>query len=314
MSYILRRLVWSVALILIASSMIFWLVRLVPADIVDILFSTNVGSSFQREQLREFFGLDKPFYVQYGHWLGGVLRGDLGRSFRTSRPVSSEVFSRLPVTLEIILLGECLAVLIAVPLGVAAARKRNRPLDLLIQPLGLIGLSIPSFWSCSLLLIVFSIYVKGFNPLGYVPFTSDPLGNLRVVALPSAALAIVSMAEIMRVTRSSALDILNKDYIRSARAKGVSEWRVTYKHLMRNALIPIVTLVAMDVGVLIGGTIVLEEVMAIPGVGRLLVTGIHERDYPVIQGTALVLAACFIMINLVTDIIYTAIDPRIRYE
>jgi peptide/nickel transport system permease protein len=314
MSYIVRRFIWSIALVLIASSIVFVLVRAIPGDIVDILFSTNVGSTFQREHLREFFGLGKPFHVQYADWFWGVLHGDMGRSFRTGTPVLKEVVSRLPVTFEIILLGQCLAIVIAVPLGITAARRRNSLIDFLIQPLGLLGLSIPSFWSCTLLLIVFSIYVKGFNPLGYVPFSVNPVANLRVVALPSVALAITSTAELMRVTRSSVLEILNQEYIRSARAKGTSERKVILKHVLRNALIPIVTLVSMDVGILIGGTIVLEEVMAIPGVGRLLVTGIHERDYPIVQGAVLVIAACFIAIILLADILYTVIDPRIRYD
>jgi len=312
LAYVARRLVWSLILILLVASIIFFLVRMVPADVVDILFSTSVGSSFQREQLREFFGLGRPLHVQYGDWISGLVRGDLGLSFRTGTPVLQQIISKLPATLEIVLLGQLLAVLCGIPLGIAAARRRNTIVDLLIQPLGLLGLSIPSFWLCSMLLIILSIVARGFNPIGYVPFFIDPLTNLRVVALPAFSLAFVSMAEIMRVTRSSVLEVLNQEYIRSARAKGLRERDVVYKHALRNALLPIVTLIGVDIGVLLGGTIVLEEVMAVPGVGRLLVTAIHQRDYPVIQGATVVLSGCFIAINLITDVLYSWIDPRIR--
>jgi peptide/nickel transport system permease protein len=313
--YLVRRLFWLAVTLLGVACLIFFVIRLVPADVVDILLSTEVGGSYvNQDQMRAFFGLDVPAAVQFQRWMSDLLTGDLGDSFRTGQPVTATILQRLPVTAEVVFLGLGLAVVFGVPLGIVAAITRGRWLDTLLRPVSMIGLSVPSFWLGTVLLLSLSLYLPRINFLGYVPFWKAPLVNLKVMLLPCLALGLISGVGIMRTTRSAMLEVLEQDYIRTARAKGLTHVLVIGRHAVRNALLPVITYLGIEIGVLLGGTIVIEEIFALPGLGRLVVDAIKERDYPVVQGVTLMIALAFSLINLGTDLLYGLINPRVRYE
>lgn len=313
--YLIRRLFWLLFTLLGVACLIFFVIRLVPSDVVDILLSTEVGGSYvNQEKMRAFFGLDVPASVQFQRWLSSTLTGDLGTSFRTGQPVTKTILGRLPVTAEVVGLGLGLAVVFGVPLGVLAAITRGRWLDTLLRPLSLIGLSVPSFWLGTVLLLSLSLYLPQVNFLGYVPLWKAPLTNLKVMLLPCLALGLISGVGIMRTTRSAMLEVLQQDYIRTAHAKGLTRWLVIGRHAVRNALLPVITYLGIEIGILLGGTIVIEEIFALPGLGRLVVDAIKERDYPIVQGVTLAIALAFSLINLGTDLLYGLINPRVRYD
>jgi len=311
-TYVFRKVAWTALVMLVVSLIVFGAVRLIPSDAVDMMFQAESGSEEQRQELRRMFGLDRAWYVQYLSWLGGILTGDFGTSMRTGISVGSEIARAFPVTLELVLLGTLVGSALGITLGVLAARYRGSFFDWLIQPLGLIGLSIPNFWLGSLFLIGVGFYLPGMRIVGYVPFGEDPLRNLAVMALPALALGLALGAAVMRMTRTSVLEVMQQDFVRTARAKGVREPTILRRHILRNGLIPVITVITIQVGVLIGGSIVLERVFALPGLGRLLVTAIGERDYTMVQGITLVISFIFVMINLFTDILYRVLDPRVK--
>jgi len=310
--YAIRKLGWTALVLLVVSIIIFGAIRLVPADVVDLMFQADSADSAQKEELRRRLGLDQPLYVQYGRWLGGILAGDFGVSLRNGTSVGAEILRALPVTLQLVLFGTILGAVVGILLGVLAAKFRAAWIDWLIQPIGLIGLSIPNFWLGSLMLIAVGLYFPTWSVVGYRSFLEDPLRNLTTMALPAAALGLALAAAVMRMTRSSVLEVMEQDFVRTARAKGMVERVVMRRHILRNALIPVLTVLTIQVGVLIGGSIVLERVFALPGLGRLLVTAISERDYPVVQGVTFVVSFIFVMINLVTDLLYRVLDPRVK--
>ncbi len=313
--YLVRRLFWLGITLLGVACLIFVVIRLVPSDVVDILLSTEVGGSYvNQEKMRAFFGLDVSVLVQFQRWMGSLLTGDLGTSFRTGQPVADTILQRLPLTAEVVVLGLGLAVVFGVPLGVVAAITRGRWLDTLLRPISMIGLSVPSFWLGTVLLLSLSLYLPRINFLGYVPLWKAPLANLKVMLLPCLALGLISGVGIMRTTRSAMLEVLEQDYIRTARAKGLTRVLVIGRHAVRNALLPVITYLGIEIGVLLGGTIVIEEIFALPGLGRLVIDAIKERDYPVVQGVTLTIALAFSLINLGTDLLYGLINPRVRYD
>ncbi len=297
---------------LVVSLIVFSAVRLIPGDAVDIMFQAEAGSSEQRDVLRQRLGLDRPWYVQYGSWLGGILTGNFGASLRTGMDVGGEIFRAFPVTLELVMLGTIIGSALGIVLGIVAATNRGRWLDWLIQPVGLVGLSIPNFWLGSLMLLAAGLYFPQLHVVGFVPFSEDPLRNLSVMILPSLALGLTLGSAVMRMTRTSVLEVMSQDFVRTARAKGMLEPSVLWRHILRNSLIPVITVITIQIGVLIGGSIVLERVFALPGLGRLLVTAIGERDYPMVQGITLLITFIFVMINLLTDILYRVLDPRVK--
>ncbi len=313
--YIFRRLLSLIPVLLGVSLIVFFLVRLIPGTALQMYLGTQVEATpAQMEELRRIFGEDRPVPVLYLEWLGRLLRGDLGYSLRTGREVLPDILRRMPLSLELTFFALFLSLLMGIPLGIAAAVKRNPVMDIIIRLSGLLGLSIPQFWLASLMVIAFSGF-KGWIPMGnYIPFSAAPLTNLKMLFLPALAIGIGLAAVIMRYTRNSMLEVLQEDYVRTARAKGLKNRTVIVRHALRNAILPVITVAGFNTGYLLGGAIVIEEVFALPGMGRLALYAIYQRDYSVIQGVVLVVAFMFVLVNLITDLIYAAVDPRIRLE
>jgi len=314
-AYVLRRLLDLAFVLLGVSILVFLMVRFIPGDAVEIMLGANTDITPDRvAALRHGLGLDLPIHAQYWKWLTGVLHGDLGTSIWTGRPVSGEILARLPATLEITLLALLLALALSFPLGVLAARARGSVSDVVVRVLSIVGLTLPTFWVGVLMLLVFSLYLPGWPAIGYVPFTEQPLGNLARMALPTIAVSLPIIAGLTRILRSSLLDVLGSDYVRTARSKGLGERIVLYKHALRNALIPMVTVIGVQLGYLLSGVVVIEQVFAIPGIGRLIIGAINQRNYPLIQGIVLVVTAVFVLVNLLVDLTYAWIDPRVEYS
>ena len=316
LSYFLRRvLLVFLPTLLGISILVFTIMHLIPGSFVDVLigFGTDVSPE-QIAHIERVYGLDKPLPVQYLLWMGNVSRGNLGNSLRTGKPVLSEIVRRLPVTLEVAALTMSMAILLAVPAGIISAVRQNAISDLLVRLLALFGLSIPNFLLGTLLILFVSLHWPVFPTTGYVPLSEGLEANLRSVFLPCFSLALGMSASVMRMTRSSLLEELRQDYVRVARGKGLAERAVTFRHALRNALIPVVTVIGIRVGYLLGGTVIVEELFSLPGIGRLALNAIYQRDYPTVQGTVLLIAFAFVLINMLTDLTYSFLDPRIRRE
>lgn len=314
-SYILRRLGQTLITLVGISVLTFTAIHLAPGNAIELYTGTQVAlTPDQLHELRRMFGLDKPFVVQYVDWVGRVVRGNLGVSLRTSRPVAQDIFTRLPLTAELAVMAVVMAVVMGVPLGVGAATSRNRAVDGIVRFVAIIGLSLPDFVTGTLAVLVFTHYLPVLRLGNYVALTVAPLRNLGSLALPALVFSIGLAAVLMRYVRSSLRDVLVQDYVRTAAAKGLVRRLVVYKHALKNALIPVITVLGIYLGYLMGGTVVIEQIFALPGLGRLTLTAISQRDYPLIQGIVLVVAALFMLINLATDILYAAVDPRIRYD
>ncbi len=306
-----RRLALAVPMLLGMSIIVFLIVHLVPGDPAHAILGLNATPELV-SQLQSQLGLDRPLPVQYLDWLGGVLHGDFGTDYSSSAPISELLSQRLPVTIELALVSLGLAVVAGVPLGVLAAVRRGRAPDAVAQGASMLGISVPDFWLGIMLILAFSLGLGLLPSSGWVPLTQDPVENLRHVALPAIALAAGLAAVLIRVTRAAMLDVLSQDYIRFCRAKGVSETRVVLKHGLRNAAIPITTVIGMQAGYLLGGAIVVEQVFSLPGVGRLVLDSVLQRNYPVVQASVLVVGVMFIIANLAADLLYTVLNPRLR--
>lgn len=312
-SYLARRL-WQLPVVLwVVSGLVFSVMHLVPGDPAQLLLGFENTDPVQLERVRRDFGLDRPVPVQYVRWLVRVVQGDLGVSVRTGRPVAEIVAEAFPYTVTLAGYALALAVLLALPLGVWAGTTRSTAADALVQAVLLIGLSVPAFWVGSVLILVFSVELRWFPLLTYPHPWRDPLGALRGFLLPAVTLAIPNAAAIARMVRASVLAVRGEEYVRVARAKGLSEWAVIRRHVVRNALVPIVTLVGIVAGYLLGGSVVVEQVFAVPGLGRAGLQAIVQRDYPVLQGVVLVTTSAFVLVNLAVDLLYALLDPRIRY-
>jgi peptide/nickel transport system permease protein len=264
-------------------------------------------------ELKRFFGLDRPWYAQYGSWLAGLARGDLGTSWRTGKPVVQLIFERLPVTLELTGLAVGFALVLGITAGIVSAIRRDEAIDNVTRVGTLLGLSIPVFWQGTMLILFFSLYLRWMPPVVWVDFFTDPRRNLTIMLLPAICLGTASAANIARTTRACMLDVLRSEYIRTAAAKGLAHRALVLKHALKNALIPVVTVAGLQIGILLGGTVVVEEVFTLPGVGRLVLWSIYQRDYPLTQSTILFIALMFMTINLIVDLLYGYLDPRIRY-
>jgi peptide/nickel transport system permease protein len=310
---LLHRLTDLAVVLFGVSVIVFLMIRFIPGDAVAIMLGANTEVTPERvAELRARIGLDRPLVEQYLHWAGAALRGDLGTSLWTGRPVAGEILAHLGPTLELTVLALILGAGLAVPVGCLMAQTRGRGADVLMRVGAIAGLTIPSFWLGIVLILVLSQLAPRFASLGYVPFAEDPVGNLQRMVLPAVALGLPILANLSRLVRSAMLDALGQDYIRTARAKGAREGLVVYKHALRNALIPFVTSVGIMTGYLLGGAIVVEQVFAIPGLGRLILGAIAERNYPLIQATILVVTVGFVLVNFLVDLLYVVIDPRVR--
>ena len=314
-AYVLRRLGFAALMLVGVSMILFVIMRLAPGGPEAVL----IGGEFSAEaaaQIRARLGLDRPLALQYATWAGAALRGDLGRSFKTGDPVATLIADRLPPTLQLTGGALLFAIAVAIPLGVLAAVRRGTAWDTLGSAVSLFGVSFPSFWLGIMLILLFSEALPWLPPSGLAEYgrEGDLLSRLRHAVLPTLTLGLIQMAAVMRFTRSSLLEALRQDYVRTARAKGLADGRVVWRHALRNALIPVVTVIGLSLPTLVGGAVLTETVFAWPGIGRLAVGAVFERDYPVIMGVNLVVAAVVITANLLTDLAYTVIDPRISYS
>jgi len=311
--YIAVRLVSLIPILLGVSVLVFSMQHLVPGDIVDIVSGDQAyGDRNAAARLREQLRLDRPIVEQYVLWLAGALRGNLGTSFVSGRPVIDEILRRLPVNLELTVLAIGFALALGIPVGVMSAVWRDTWADAGIRFGSVLGYSVPNFWVATLTVLAGSLLWPGMPILQYVPFAEDPRRNLTLMAIPSFVLSLTVLPLIVRMTRASVLENLRLDYVRTARSKGLPEGRVLFRHVLANSLIAVLNVTGVQVGVLIGGLVLTEEIFILPGIGRLLLESIQKRDFPVITGTTLFLAASFVAVNLVVDLIHGLLDPRIR--
>ncbi|MGW5358942.1 ABC transporter permease [Actinopolymorpha pittospori] len=310
-SYLLHRLWQSVVTLVLATIVVFLGIRALPGDPA-LALAGEERDPASLAAIRAKYGLDDPLLVQYWHFVSNSLRGDLGTSIRTDTPVTSMIATALPVTLELSLLSLAVAALVGIGAGVVAAVRRGRAIEWAANALALAGLSVPNFWLGLIAIVYLAVAVRLFPASGYVPFTSDPIGNLHHLVLPSLVIGTGLAAVIMRQTRSSMLEALSTDYVRTARAKGLPAHTVITRHALRNSLIVVVTIVGLQLGALISGAVVTERIFGLPGFGKLTIDAVFQRDYPVIQAVVLVTAAAYILINLLVDLLYSVIDPRIR--
>lgn len=311
--YIARRLVASVLVLWLVSLLSFSIMSLVPGDPAVVM--AGVGASAdQVQRIREQFGLDAPFVVRLARWYGGLLRGDLGDSILLGRTVARAITERLPVTLSLAALAFVLTVVLGLALGTVAVIRQSTWVDQSVMALAVIGVSVPNFWLGLLLIILFSVLLDWLPAGGYVPVAQDPGAWLRGLVLPAASLALLQVGLLARMTRATVVEMLRQDFVRTARAKGLPGWLVVGKHAFGNVMIPVMTVLGITVSLLLSGSVVVETVFSIPGLGRLMATAILARDYPVIQGGLLVTALMFVAINLLVDVLYAWLDPRIRYD
>jgi peptide/nickel transport system permease protein len=308
--FLSRRLLGTVPVLVILSIGVFLMLHLTPGDPVQIMLGQDATPS-AIAALRTELGLDQPLPIQYARWMGNVVRGDLGRSIRTNQPVTEAIVSRLPVTIELSLWSLLLSLVIGLPAGVVAATRRNSGVDLASTGLALVGISLPSFFLGILLILVFALWLRWVPPSGYTPFFEDPLQNVKQMFMPALALGAALAGIVARLTRSSLLEVLGTDYMRTARAKGLSDAASVVGHGLKNALLPVVTVTGLQVGALLGGAILIETIFALPGIGRLAVDSIFARDFPIVQGVVLFLALVRVVANLVADLLYARLDPRI---
>jgi len=314
--YLFQRLVALVPTLLGISIIVFLVLRLIPGDTISAMIGTQYKlTEAQAAALREYYGLDKPLHEQYIRWLLAALRGDFGFSVRSGQPVLTEILSRFPLTLELAILAMVIALLAGMPIGVVSAVKRDSVIDIAGRLLSLIGLALPNFWLGTLIILVLSVFFHTLPNSGdYTDLLQDPILNLKQLIFPAITLGFAFSASVVRTTRSSLLEELQQDYARTARGKGLREQTVIVRHCLANALIPVITIVGVEMGYLLGGAIIVEEVFALPGVGRLLLNGINQRDYAVVQGTVLFVALNFVLINLIADLAYAFVNPRIRHS
>jgi peptide/nickel transport system permease protein len=309
--YLARKLAQMLPVALIVTVIVFALTNMLPGDPTVTILGEQATAE-QRAAVRAEHGLDQPAPLRYVQWLGRAAQGDFGRSLRTREHVSEMLAARLPVTLQLTAFAILIAVAIGVPAGILAARFRGTKLDMAVSFVAMSSVAIPYFWMGVMLILFFSLRLGWFPPSGYVPFFEDPIRNLRLMVLPSLTIGTAFAALVMRQTRASMLQVLTQDYIRTARAKGLSEPRVVLRHALRNALIPVSTVIGLQIGALLGGAVVTETVFAMPGLGRMLVDGIFQRDFPVIQGAILFIVIAVFVVNMATDLLYRLFDPRVK--
>jgi peptide/nickel transport system permease protein len=318
--YIARRLLYGLLTAVLVSLMVFALMRIAPGDVAQMIAleaSGGEASSVTEEtlqQIRESLGLDDPIHIQYVKWMGNFVTGDWGESFFSGRAVFTEFLTKFPVTLELVILSQIIAVGLGIPAGIIMALKQDSRLDYIVRLVSLAGLSVPSFWSATLLLVG-GAYFLNWNPqIGYVSFLDDPISNLNQFVWPALMLGYISAATKARMMRSTMLEVLRQDYIRTAHAKGLAAFVVTARHALKNAFIPVVTVIGITTALALGGSVVMERIFTLPGIGNYILDGMLRRDFPVVQSLVLVLAAAVISVNLLVDLSYGWLDPRVRFQ
>lgn len=310
-AYAIKRILQAIPILMLVSLISFGIMQLVPGDPASLLAGPNATPA-ELEQVRNNLGLDKPFLTQLLIFYGNLLKGDLGHSLLLGKPVTEAVLERSPVSISIALYSLVLTVIFGLAIGVLAAIRHNTWVDQIATSFALIGVSLPNFWLGLVMIVVFSVHLGLLPTGGYVPFTRDPMGWLVAATMPAVSLALMQIGLLARLTRSTMLEVLSQDYIRTARAKGLSEIRVIAKHALANVMIPVVTVLGMILSVLMSGSVIVETVFAIPGIGSLLGNAILGRDYPMIQGGLLFVAAVLLALNIVVDLLYAYLDPRVR--
>ncbi|WP_314963708.1 ABC transporter permease [Bradyrhizobium cosmicum] len=313
--YVLRRLLALIPTLIFASLIVFIAIRLIPGNIIDLMLSQNDVSAAKqtRDQLEVSLGLDAPIYIQYFKWMGALLfKGSLGNSLWTNTPVMDEILYRLPITFELGILALIVSLLVGIPIGVYAALKQDTIVDYILRTFSILALAVPGFWVGTLVMVFPSIW-WGWSPsVKFIPFSEYPFGNFLQLLIPALILGFAFSAITMRLTRTLMLEVMRHDYIRTAKAKGLSTGTIVLRHALRNALIPVITLVGLQAGALIGGAVILEQIFVIPGVGLLLLEAVSSRDYPTITGVFLVFGVATVFINLLVDLSYGFLDPKVR--
>ena len=312
--YVLRRLLLAVPTLIGVTLVVFGMVRLLPGDSVSLMLTDYRGYAQDLDDLRAKLGLSQPFYQQYLTWAGNMLHGDFGTSLQSHRPVLEDLKVRVPVTLELGVLGLIVSLLLGIPLGVYSAVRQDRISDYLARSGAIAMLAIPGFWLATLAITLPSIWWRWTPPLRYTTFTANPGKNLTQMMLPAIILGIGLSGGLMRLTRAQMLEVLRQDYLRTVRSKGFREGYVVLRHALKNSIIPVVTLIGLQVAVLVSGAVVLETIFVIPGMGRYLLDSINQRDYPAVQAVVVIFAAVIILVNLGVDLLYAWLDPRIRYS
>ena len=316
-AYIIRRLLLVIPTLLILSILVFLSVRFIPGDVIDAMFGDlqYMSVGIDRAAFERRLGLDVPVYVQYGRWIGGIfLRGSLGQSLMGGWAIEQRILDRLPVTFELGFLAIAIGLMIALPVGIYSAIRQDTAADYVGRSAAIIGLATPNFWLGIMVMIYPAIWWGWSPPMEWIPFTEDPLGNLGVVLIPSLILGTAAAAATMRMTRTMMLEVLRQDYIRTVWSKGLKERVVVMRHAIKNALIPVITLIGLQLPILVGGSVIMENIFALPGLGRLMVLALEQRDYPVVSGINLFFATAVMGANLVTDLLYALLDPRVRYQ
>ncbi len=322
-TYIIRRLLLLIPTVFLASLIIFFIIRLIPGDIVDMMSLASPYKQLDRAAIEQKLGLDVPILTQYGRWVGvapqadgsfsGILQGDLGTSLTSGIPVTEVIAPKLPVTFELGLLGLIIGQLIALPIGIYSALRQDTRGDYIGRSFAILCIAVPGFWLGTMIIVFPSIWWGYMPPIILIPFLEDPIGNLKMFIVPAIVLGMAMAGGTMRLTRSMMLEVLRQDYIRTAWAKGLRERVVVVRHALKNALIPVVTFIGIWIGFVIGGTVIIEEIFCLPGIGRLIVQATQRRDYTVVSGVMLVFGAGMVLINLVVDLTYGFLDPRVHY-
>ena len=316
-AYIIRRLLLAIPTLFILTILFFLSVRFIPGDVIDVLVSQMEfeAGTIDREAMERMLGLDVPVHVQYGRWIGGILRhGTLGESLWGDWSVEEKIVSRLPVTIELGLMAIVIGLLIALPVGIYSAVRQDTAADYVGRSAAIIGLATPNFWLGTMVMLYPALWWGWSPPMELIPFAEDPLGNLGMFIIPGLILGTASAAATMRMTRTMMLEVLRQDYIRTVWSKGLKERVVIIRHTIKNALIPVVTLIGLQLPILVGGAVIMENIFNLPGIGRLLLVALEDRDYPVVSGINLVFATMVLGVNLIIDVIYTYLDPRVRYS
>ncbi len=314
-AYVIRRLLLLIPTLFILTIIVFLSVRFIPGDVIDVMMDDRqwVQGDFDRQAIERYLGLDVPVHVQYGRWMGGILlHGTLGESLLGGATVEEKIIGRLPATVELGVMAIVIGLLIALPVGIYSAIRQDTAADYVGRSIAIIGLATPNFW-LALMVMIFPVIWWGWAPpMELIPFTEDPLGNLGVFIIPSLILGTASAAATMRMTRTMMLEVLRQDYIRTAWSKGLKERAVVIRHAVKNALIPVVTLIGLQLPILVGGAVIMENIFNLPGLGRLMVDALSDRDYPVVSGVNLFFATAVLGINLMIDLMYPFLDPRVR--
>jgi peptide/nickel transport system permease protein len=317
-AYIIRRILLIIPTLIIVTILVFFLVRFIPGDIVDIMVAqqtaTGTSEALDRDEIMRRLGLDSPIYEQYGRWVADVFRGDFGRSIWSNTPVLESLKNRVPVSFELGIIGIIIGQLIAIPVGVLSAIRQDTIQDNVSRVMAIIFMCVPSFWLGTIVMIYPAIWWRWSPSMEYIGFLDNPLKNLGMFIIPAVILGLHAAGTTMRMTRTMMLEVLRQDYIRTAWSKGLQEKLVIVRHALKNALIPVVTMIGMQIPIIVGGTVIMEQIFNLPGMGRLMLDALNVRDYPVVSGVNLFVAAFVLVCNLMVDLTYSYLDPRIRYR